>query len=262
MSYNLNYIPGSSKCVKFLPFGRFFRWKGTNFTHLEDPGIFHISFYFIDDPYVFFNHPKNKTTNPGPEEIPPKKWGANDVSYFPFDELVEALVLALSCLGCMSQGSLNFSWTERVVGAKMDWKSRWLIHFWNGWCWFFFRMLCLLRIPSLKQTACAWKWMVGRWSFPLGRLPCRGELLVSGRVPILGESNNTNLWQFWEISRKYCMKFGFLCHKIRPQMSDWCKDSAKNGGPFISCSVNLWIYVGLVYLTFIFYEYILIKPYI
>ena len=27
-------------------------------------------------------------------------WGANDVSYFPFDELVEALVLALSCFAC------------------------------------------------------------------------------------------------------------------------------------------------------------------
>ena len=32
-------IPGSSRYVKFLPFGRFFGWKGTNLTHLEDPGI-------------------------------------------------------------------------------------------------------------------------------------------------------------------------------------------------------------------------------
>ena len=32
-------IPGSSRYVKFLPFGVFFWWKGTNFTHLEDPGI-------------------------------------------------------------------------------------------------------------------------------------------------------------------------------------------------------------------------------
>ena len=32
-------IPGSSRYVNFLPFGRFFGWKGTNFTHLEDPGI-------------------------------------------------------------------------------------------------------------------------------------------------------------------------------------------------------------------------------
>ena len=33
------YIPGSSRYVTFLPFGRFFGWKGTNFTCLEDPGI-------------------------------------------------------------------------------------------------------------------------------------------------------------------------------------------------------------------------------
>ena len=33
------YIPGSSKYVKLVPFGRIFGWKGTNFTHLEDPGI-------------------------------------------------------------------------------------------------------------------------------------------------------------------------------------------------------------------------------
>ena len=43
--YILNmYIPGSSKYVKFLPFGRFFGPKGRNFTYLEDPGMsqFHI----------------------------------------------------------------------------------------------------------------------------------------------------------------------------------------------------------------------------
>ena len=28
--------------VKFLPFGRFFGWKGTSFTHLEDPGYIFI----------------------------------------------------------------------------------------------------------------------------------------------------------------------------------------------------------------------------
>ena len=33
-------IPGSSRYVKFLPFGRSFWWKGTNFTHLEDPGMY------------------------------------------------------------------------------------------------------------------------------------------------------------------------------------------------------------------------------
>ena len=32
-------IPGSSIYVKFMPFGRFFGWKGTNFTRLEDPGM-------------------------------------------------------------------------------------------------------------------------------------------------------------------------------------------------------------------------------
>ena len=32
-------IPGSSRYVKFLPFGRCFWWKGVHFTHLEDPGI-------------------------------------------------------------------------------------------------------------------------------------------------------------------------------------------------------------------------------
>ena len=32
-------IPGSSTYVKILALGRFFWWKGTNFTHLEDPGI-------------------------------------------------------------------------------------------------------------------------------------------------------------------------------------------------------------------------------
>ena len=33
------HIPGSSIYVKFLRFGRFFGWKGTNFTRLEDPGM-------------------------------------------------------------------------------------------------------------------------------------------------------------------------------------------------------------------------------
>ena len=32
-------IPGSSRYVNFLPFCRFFGGKGTDFTHLEDPGI-------------------------------------------------------------------------------------------------------------------------------------------------------------------------------------------------------------------------------
>ena len=35
----MQWIPGSSRYVKFLPFGKFFGWKGTNSTHLEDPGI-------------------------------------------------------------------------------------------------------------------------------------------------------------------------------------------------------------------------------
>ena len=38
MSY-ITFIPGSSKCVQFLPFGRFFLWKGTNVPQLEDPGM-------------------------------------------------------------------------------------------------------------------------------------------------------------------------------------------------------------------------------
>ena len=42
-------IPGSSKYVKFLPFGRFFRWKGTNFTHLEDPGMY---MWYLDVPKI------------------------------------------------------------------------------------------------------------------------------------------------------------------------------------------------------------------
>ena len=28
LSWRVSYIPGSSRCVKFLPFGRFFWWKG------------------------------------------------------------------------------------------------------------------------------------------------------------------------------------------------------------------------------------------
>ena len=36
------YIPGSSRYVKFLPFGRFLWWKVINSTHLEDPGILYI----------------------------------------------------------------------------------------------------------------------------------------------------------------------------------------------------------------------------
>ena len=32
-------ISASSRYVNFLPFGSFFLRKGTNFTHLEDPGI-------------------------------------------------------------------------------------------------------------------------------------------------------------------------------------------------------------------------------
>ena len=34
------YVPGSSKCVKFVPFHQQNLPKGRNFTHLEDPGIF------------------------------------------------------------------------------------------------------------------------------------------------------------------------------------------------------------------------------
>ncbi len=36
---NNENIPGSSKYVKFCLLGRFFGWKGTHFTDLEDPGI-------------------------------------------------------------------------------------------------------------------------------------------------------------------------------------------------------------------------------
>ena len=43
-------IPWSSRYVKFLPFGSFCWWKGTNFTHLEDPGIY-IYYIYV---YMFF----------------------------------------------------------------------------------------------------------------------------------------------------------------------------------------------------------------
>ena len=45
----LLYIPGSSRYVTFLPFGRFFLVIfGTNFTHLEDPGIYiYISLHYF-----------------------------------------------------------------------------------------------------------------------------------------------------------------------------------------------------------------------
>ena len=33
-------IPGSSKCVKFVPFHQKNLPKGRNFTYLEDPGIY------------------------------------------------------------------------------------------------------------------------------------------------------------------------------------------------------------------------------
>ena len=35
------FIPGPSKCVKFMPFHQKNLPKGRNFTYLEDPGIFH-----------------------------------------------------------------------------------------------------------------------------------------------------------------------------------------------------------------------------
>ncbi len=37
------WLPGSSRYVNFLPFDRFFGWKGTNFTHLEDAGTLWLS---------------------------------------------------------------------------------------------------------------------------------------------------------------------------------------------------------------------------
>ena len=40
IKYNIQFhIPGSSRYVNVLPFCRFFGWKGTNFTHLEDPSV-------------------------------------------------------------------------------------------------------------------------------------------------------------------------------------------------------------------------------
>ena len=48
-------IPGSSRYVKFLPFGRFFGWKGTNFTHLEDPGMLVLFLWMICGSF-FFSH--------------------------------------------------------------------------------------------------------------------------------------------------------------------------------------------------------------
>ena len=43
--------------------------------------------------------PKKRETDPSSRRRRPESsQGANDVSYFPFDELVEALVLALSLL--------------------------------------------------------------------------------------------------------------------------------------------------------------------
>ena len=51
------HIPGSSRYVKFLRFGRFFGWKGTHFTRLEDPGmcmiiVLHAYSYNISAPLV------------------------------------------------------------------------------------------------------------------------------------------------------------------------------------------------------------------
>ena len=62
-------IPGSSIYVKCLPFGSFFWWKGTDFTHSEDPGIYiyikdmiptNLSESFFD----FFNIKKQTPTTP------------------------------------------------------------------------------------------------------------------------------------------------------------------------------------------------------
>ena len=49
------HIPGSSTYVKFLPFGSFFWWKGTNFTHLEDPGIYTHTITYIYSIYSTVN---------------------------------------------------------------------------------------------------------------------------------------------------------------------------------------------------------------
>ena len=49
-----------SRYVKFMPFGRFFGWKGRNFTYLEDPGI-KMSFYVIFTSILVENPSSSKT---------------------------------------------------------------------------------------------------------------------------------------------------------------------------------------------------------
>ena len=53
---NMNiYIPGSSNCVKFVPFHPQNLPKGSNFTHLEDPGIYlYILLRFPGNRYASF----------------------------------------------------------------------------------------------------------------------------------------------------------------------------------------------------------------
>ena len=42
------YIPGSSKCEKFVPVHQKKLPKGRNFTYLEDPGVQNIYIYILD----------------------------------------------------------------------------------------------------------------------------------------------------------------------------------------------------------------------
>ena len=43
--WHSSHIPGSSRYVKFLPFGRFFGWKGTHFTHKRKIQVYFLHFF-------------------------------------------------------------------------------------------------------------------------------------------------------------------------------------------------------------------------
>ena len=95
--------------------------------------------------------------------------------------------------------------------SKRLWSKR------RNWCeWY--RL-----VPSLKLTACPWKWMIGRWNVLLGRPIFRGKLAVSFRDGIDSKVTKTisrgAILRQVRASSKIFVKRRQFCHKLEVKSS-------------------------------------------
>ena len=170
------YIPGSSRYVKFLPFGIFFGWKGTNFTHLEDPGIYIYDDYNRPLLYIIYVNQYPQDLHPFATKVLPwcrgGLWRRRGVSA---DGRYAAIDRAHHYTGAVEK---LWSFSRRL---RSWWFKSW--PFWDGeFSWPFWGVKSDLQRLGIKRSL----WITWIWFFPLVFFLNLGQIFSSGNFFAVG----------------------------------------------------------------------------